>query len=909
MDRGRHGIGLAVAAALLAAGPVAAQPGPTPAESAFPLPTDGLMAPPPAVPPRTAYQLPRPRPEPAEGPPGVMLPPGTAITVPGGGGRKITIGLRYGRPGNVASVTMPDKSERWVYTGGIIINVAGSGQQATVEFATDNAVVWRTPPAAQDDPDDAIEYEDGGKWRVEVYLSGNVVVRTTGKAQFANQPLTQTLRAQEVYYDVTRTRAVAVGADLELSNQRLPDSVHLTGREILRLDEENWEVLGGTVFSSKLPSDPQLRLDSPRMTLRERRGPLRNVFGWEYKDFQGRPVEGFERLLTLENATTRLAGVPVFYVPYLRTDATDPLGPLVGLDFGQDRIFGTQVYTTFDVYKLLALRPPPSHKWRLHLDYLSDRGPGGGTDYGYTVPNRQAGEFPFLPLPPSGRGFSRLYALSDGGVDVLGGDRGPAIDHPTVRGRAGWFHQQELSDHWYFQGQVSYLSDQNFLEQYYKQEFDLGPNQETFAYATGRWGNLWAGGLVQQRLGQDWQTRTNWLPRVDGAVVGQSFWDLLVYDARANAGYNRFRPAEGNPWPVQPTDQIAVDTGRFDLGQELSIPFGLGPFQLAPYGTLDLAYYTRDLTGDDRGRAYGGGGVRGSLPFSRLYDEAASELFNVRGLYHKVTLGANYYYARSDTPFTQLPQLDRLNDDTLDYTYRYTRPQQFKTVGGAQGFALSTSPLFDPQRYAIRRLVEDRVDTLDDVQVLQGDLRQRFQTKRGYPGLEHTVDLFTLDLSGSLFPDPDRDNFGKPFAFLEYAALWNVGDRVAVLSNGWLDPIENGARYWTLGASLDRPDRTNFFLGYRQTDPLNSKQVTLSAGYQLSRRYYANAAVSYDFGIQQALSNTLSLTRTGSDITVSVGVTYNALVNNLGFQFLVIPNLVASAAPGRFGASQLFGGR
>ena len=913
MDRGRHGIGWALAAALVAAGPVAAQPGPPPGPAAaFPLPTDGLMAPPPAVPPRTAYQLPRPRPaDPADPalPPGVLLPPGAGISVPAGGGRKITFAPRYGRPGNYVSTTLPDRTERRLYTGGIVINVAGGPGQPTVEFATDDAVVWRTPPAADDDPDALIEADGGGQWRVEVYLAGNVVVRTTGNTLYGGQPVVNTLRAREVYYDVTRARAVAVAADLELSSPKLPDSVHLTGREILRLDQENWEVLSGSVFSSKLPFDPQLRLDSPRMEYRERKGPLRNIFGWTYTDFQGRTVEGYERLLTLHDATTRLAGVPVSYFPYLRTDVTDPLGPLVGLDFGQDRIFGTQVYTTFDVYKLLAFRPPPGHKWRLNLDYLSDRGPGGGSDYGYSIPNRQAADFPGVPLPPSGRGFARLYALSDNGVDVVGDNRGPAIPHPVVRGRAGWFHQQELSDHWYAQGQVSYLSDQNFLEQFYKQEFDLGPNQETYAQATGRWGNLWAQGLVGQRLGQTWMTRSNWLPRVDGAVVGQSFWDLFVYDARANAGYNRFRPAEGNPWPVEPTDQVAVDTGRFDLGQELSLPFGLGPFQLAPYGTLDLAYYTQDLSGDDRGRVYGGGGLRGSLPFSRLYEDASSELFNVRGLYHKVTLGANYFYAQSNTPYTQLPQLDRLNDDNLDYTYRYARPRQFQLVGGSAGRALTFSPLFDPQTYAIRRLVENRVDTLDDIQVLQGEVRQRFQTKRGYPGLEHTVDLFALDVSGSFFPDPGRDNFGKPWAFLEYAARWNVGDRVTVLSGGWLDPIPNGARYWTVGANLDRPDRTNFFLGYRQTDPLNSKQVTAAVGYQLSRRYYTNASVSYDFGIQQALSNTLSLTRTGSDLTVSLGVTYNALVNNLGFQFLVVPNLAAYAAPGRLGAGQLFGGQ
>src|SRR5439155_5252173 len=246
----------------------------------------------------------------------------------------------------------------------------------------------------------------------------------------------------------------------------------------------------------------------------------------------------------------------------------------------------------------------------------------------------------------------------------------------------------------------------------------------------------------------------------------------------------------------------------------------------------------------------------------------------------------------SSLPFTRLPLLDRLDDDNTDYTYRYARPHEPQFVSGPAGLALANSPLFNQQLYAIRRLVDNRIDTLDDMQVVQMDVRQRFQTKRGYPGLEHTVDVITLDVSASYFPDANRDNFGKPFAFLEYNGLWNIGDRTSILSQGWFDPFDFGARYWTLGASLDRPDRTNFYIGYRQTDPLNSKAVTASLGYQLSRRYYTSLGVSYDFGIQQALTNSFTLTRTGSDVTITLGFTYNALVNNFGFNFLVVPNIV-----------------
>ncbi len=883
--------------------PVPVRPSPTAAQ--FPLGTDTLMEPVPAVPPRTSYQPDRTgQPiNPARTPNGglnLTLPDGFQIPVPDSATRLFRFIPRYGKFINVGTELLPDQvTRRFVVTGGLIVNVSyGNGQQE-IEFATDEAVVW----VRGNDKENAmngIQTTNDGKTEVELYLAGNVVIRTqSGNGRLGN--VTQTLRAEQVYYDVNRSRAVALCADLELNVPRVPDGVHLQGKEIDRLDADHWEIYGGSAFSSKLPSDPGLRIDSPKVLLEERHGVRKNIFGKPYRDaITGEPVIGTDRIITAQNMVTRLNGLPVFYLPKLKTNANEPFGPLVGLGLGQSRIFGTQINTSWDMYKLLALRPPDGHNWRLHLDYLSDRGPAAGTDYTYRLPANPG------QLSP-GQGQFHLFGINDNGVDVLGGDRGPQVVPPVLRGRADWRHVQALDDiveGLYFQGQVAYVSDMNFLEQYYNNEWNLGPNHETFGYLTWNHRNFELTGLVNPRLARPWISQTAWLPRVDAHLIGQSFFDRLVYNARANAGYAQTHTSGNYVTTVLPTDRN-LNLGRVDLGQELSLPFELGPVKLAPYGKLDLAYYSSDLEGNDAGRVLGGGGLRTSLPLSRLYEEASSELFNIRGLYHKTVLGANYYYAQSNIPYTQLPLVDRLNDDAVDQAYRTIRPYEPLYLPGGPGLALATSELYDPQKYIIRRLVENRIDTLDSMNVLQMDVRQRFQTKRGYPGLEHTVDAFTLGLSGSWFPQAGRDNFGKPFAFLEYNALWNVGDRTSLLSNGWFDPYNGGTRYWNIGTFLNRTDRTNFYLGYRQTDPLNSKQVTAAVGYQLSRRYYMNLGASYDFGIQEALSNTFTISRTGSDMTVSIGITYNALINNLGFQFLVIPNIAAYAAPGRFGATAL----
>jgi hypothetical protein len=342
--------------------------------------------------------------------------------------------------------------------------------------------------------------------------------------------------------------------------------------------------------------------------------------------------------------------------------------------------------------------------------------------------------------------------------------------------------------------------------------------------------------------------------------------------------------------PVSLTDQNDA-TARLFAQQELAAPFYLGPVKTEPYANLLLAEYTNDLAGDEVGRVYGGGGVRGSVPFTRLYPDVESDLFNLNGINHKLVLSANYYIAGTNEPYTKFPQLDRLNDPIADQALREIRPQE-PAINPANGLALATSPLYDPQLYAIRRLVDDRIDTVNDIQVLQLDLRQRWQTKRGVPDNQHILDWMTLDLSGSYFPASNRDNFGHPFAFLEYDWVWNIGDRTALVSDGWTDPFPGGPKVFTVGAFFNRPDRTSFYLGYRQLDPLQSRAVTAAITYILSAKYAVTGSTTYDFGTSTALSNSLMFTRMGSDLQISLGFTYNAITSNFGVLFEIVPNLL-----------------
>src|SRR5581483_6696592 len=191
---------------------------------------------------------------------------------------------------------------------------------------------------------------------------------------------------------------------------------------------------------------------------------------------------------------------------------------------------GFQFTTTFNMYDLLGMDPIPNTRWRLDADYLTNRGPALGSEFDYSGKS-------FFSLPAHLTGIVKAYSIYDTGTDQLGGGRGPDDHHPNGRGRLLWQQNvQDLPEGFTLQSQVAPLSDKNFLEQYFKNEFDTGFNQETFAYLKQQQGN-WAWSLLVQQDIRNWVTETSWLPRADGYLIGHSFFDIFTYNAHGSLAY------------------------------------------------------------------------------------------------------------------------------------------------------------------------------------------------------------------------------------------------------------------------------------------------------------------------------------------------------------------------------------
>lgn len=844
--------------------------------------------------------------------------PNTVIPVPISDTRTVWIMPRSGKPFAITPLEFGQEKVIAV-TGGIQLQAKfATGSIRSLMVEADQAIIWRKEGDSSPAMDAMRSNEGSSAEGLELYLSGNVIIRygsvgdTTGRGI---QKQSRTLRADRIYYDVDNHKAIALQGDLEYTKEGFLNTAHVVGREIWQLSETEFKVAFAEIHASRLPSDPGIKLTVESADIyREPRAARTGLFGAPIRDrVTGDALEEDPEILEARGVRTLVRDVPLFYWPFLRADVNDPFGPLDGVAFRQDRQFGTQIYTTFDVLELLGRTKMPNEKWQLLLDFLSDRGPAIGTNYTLRGQKFMGMDAPFETLVKG-------YLIHDKGRDILAGARQDDFQPSDLRGRFMWRHQQDFLDHnLTLQSQIALLSDRNFYEQYYKFDYDLGPNQETFLWLKWQEGQSAATFLLQPDAGRSWVTETYWLPRVDAYRIGQSIFERFTYHTWCSLAYARLDPFRnpGREFPLgfdnfrSPRPEEPVETGRVDWMQQIAMPIDVGPAKVVPYAVLDVAAYSQNSNHDPQGRLYGGVGTRASVPLSKLYPEVQSELFNLQGLYHKNLFSANYFVAASTAGIASLPQLDRLNDDATEAANRNVTPWHpfYEQTMGAPGNNLSYSPLFNPRLYALRRLVDSKPDNLEDIHVAQLDWRQRFQTKRGYPGLEHEIDWLTFDLSASIFPTKNRDNFGSTFGFLEYQMVWNVGDRTGVYSSGWLDPIDFGAKYCQVGTFFSRDDRTSFNLAYRYTDPIHSRIVSASANYIFGPKYAMTAVTAYDFGSRSSLSNTFLFTRIGTDMQITIGFTYNYLINTFGFTFNIVPNLIANQqGPGR-GASGVGGGQ
>ncbi len=607
-----------------------------------------------------------------------------SVDIRGRGGRALQ---------NSQFINVPERGEgMYIINSGVQILVQGFDQLGTVSVETDRAIVW-TPVVNINDPR-AMQAAQSGQGPLEFYLEGNIVFRQGDRVIYADR----------MYYNVRQEYGVVLNAEMLTPVPQYQGLLRLKAEVLQQVNRQRYEAYGAALTSSRI-GIPRYWFQSQNVALDDLQTPVVDPFtNQPLLNANGEPQVEHQMLATARNNFIYLGGLPVFYWPTIATDLTEPTYYIKGFKIKNDSVFGTGPMIDFDLFQMLGIEnKQPGREWTLSTDYFNLRGPALGTNYKYQGNT-------LFGIPGPYRGFIDAYGIHDDGEDNLGRDwRNLAVEDP-LRGRVLGRHRQMLPGEWQLSGEIGLVSDRNFMEQYFELEWDTFKDQTSELDLKRLMGNS-SLELTAEARPNGFVTDTQWLPRADHFIFGQPLlFDRLTWHAHTNVGYAQMLTASA---PTDPA-QVAVigrlpweantEGVRAATRQEIDLPIDAGPVRVVPYLLGEAAYWGEDLSGSSLTRTYGQAGVKASLPIWRADPNVQSELFNLNGLAHKITLGSEFLIAEASEDLDQLPLYDRLDDNATEFT---RRQMAVRTFGQPVGTFV---PLrFDERFYALRSNLQGNV--------------------------------------------------------------------------------------------------------------------------------------------------------------------------------------------------------
>jgi hypothetical protein len=816
----------------------------------------------------------------------------------------------------VSRSSVPMQFEAWedpsgqetvaVITSGVKVVVEGIEnveqlETGTIDVEADRIVIWtanvRDLNFGGRQSGQAVQRKDTP---LEFYLEGNIVFREGDRVIYA----------QRMYYNVTGRYGVIQDAEMLTPVRDFQGLLRVKAEVLQQLDAQNFLAHRAAATSSRLGT-PQYWFQSDNIALQDVQTPIMNPFTGqpEIDPVTGELAVDHQLLATARNNLLYVGGFPVFYWPVMATDVTKPSYYVDQISLKNDSVFGFQTLIDFDLYQLLGMaNAPAGTEWTLSTDYLSERGMGLGTEFSYERDG-------LLGLPGPYDGFLDAWGIHDTGLDNLGADRRAVVPATEDRGRILWRHRHYLPDGYQLTGELGLISDRNFLEQYYEQEWDQEKDQIT-GLELKRYGDNSSWSVTADVRLNDFFTQTESLPAFDHYLLGQSFlFDLLTWSAHSHVGYHRLRTAELPPPGSEPT-QVPLPWETTTAGvqydqrvglnastrQELDLPLEMGPVKVVPYVLGEVAFWGEDRDGEDLTRALGQTGVRASMPMWAVNPDVHNGMLNLNGLAHKVVLDAELLWADANQELDQLPLYNPLDDDATEH---FRRRFAMETFGGM------TPQRFDERPFALRSGMQSWVtassnEVADDLALFRAGVRQRFQTKRGMPGQERIIDWIVFDVEGTFFPNADRDNFGENLGLVNYDFRWHIGDRLSLLSDGFFDFFSDGLKTATLGGMISRPELGNLYLGVRSIEgPISSNVLVASVNYRMSEKWIVTAGSSVDFAETGNIGQTLAVTRIGESFLIKAGVNVDSSRDNVNALLTIEPRFLPNSRLSRLGGVQI----
>jgi hypothetical protein len=720
------------------------------------------------------------------------------------------------------------------------------------------------PAEAADIGPDFLRYVTG------VYLEGDVTLDQGDQVM---------LRAERVYYDFTSNRAIMLDATLASVDTARQLPIYLRAGEIRQLARGEFAAKD-VRFSTSEFYTPHYHIGASEAYLRDISPAATQPSG------QSGPTAGLgpnglaaskDWEFAVAGASINVQGMPIFWWPFLAGDTSQLDIPLRTIRVGNSRNYGMSLLMDWDLFGLAGVKAPQGMRADLTIDYFGKRGPAGGIQSEWNTPDDH--------------GSIRSYALLDGGSDWLGWARGKVLPTQEERGWITARDRHDFGDGWTLQIEGAYVTDPTFAEAYFQREFDVGKEHDTSVFLDKRGSTDDFSFLVKYNLMDftvtadriDEQYTTNKLPELKYWRIGDSLLDLFTYYsetsiANVQMDITNFTPERLGHTPV-PSDTDGPFLGapanrvpalstyrdyyrslgwttaaivRGDTRQEIHLPLRLGDIKVTPFLAGRATWWNTDFaddTGDSTTRLWGGGGLRSSVQFWKVYNDVDSDFFDIHRLRHVIEPQFNIYAGASSVARNQLQPFDR----------------DVEGITGASGTQLA--------------------------------INQKWQTKRGEPGHQRDVDWIVLNLSWNQFWNQDQTDTrnlfypappARGFFFMSRPDLslatssinldwtWRLGERVRFLGDLNYSLDTGSLEQLAAGIAVDQTENLSYFFGNRYIGQLKTDEWTFGLDYQITKKYELLVAESFDVRRGTNILTSVTLLRRLPRFIAAVTVTYDA---------------------------------
>lgn len=735
-------------------------------------------------------------------------------------------------------------------------------QGGLLELQADNAVLFYSNNKSQEDGG------FGGNPIGAIYLSGDVVM-TEGQ---------RTIRSDEMYYDFQRKKALAINVVMRSYDAQREIPIYVRAAKLRQL-EENKFAADNIVLTSSEFYQPQISMTASNVTITDT----------TTVDAQMKKLSNSSFDIQMSDIRLKAGKRTVFYWPFMRSNIVIPDIPIKSLRTGHDGRLGTLFESRWYLSRLLGLKEPEGTDSTLMADYYSKRGFGGGAEIIYEKENY----------------FGRLlgYAIKDKGEDRLGRDstRKNIKHSEEIRGRFSWQHRQFLPYNWQLTTAVNYESDEDFLESFYRGEFDSGENRETYVHLK-RIEKNWALSILGKTRINNFADQLEETPSIEYHRTGQSiFNDRFTLYSDTKVG--RMQQKIGNNHPV------TINEENFSFGShrtEIDMPFNSGnwkivPFAAGTFGYDDRSGFRRTLVNGNNTGSFGEEkvwigelGVRLATQFWNTYPDVKSQLWDLNGLRHIIKPQmTTVIYQESDSVVEQRDMFNLGIYQRLQ-TKRGPAGKQ-KTASGEQSRTVDWMTL-DADLVCVS-------NPDDNVSVTGPD---RFIWNRPMVPLRvlSTPEIFNGDMAGG--KGLQRfEMFGPRRNYFSADYMWRLSDTFTILSDGYFDIKSGVVQQFNIGLTHMRWPDFEFYIGSRYLkrvqvmDEKGSNAFVFAMTYIIDPRYRIMFSQQFDFDYGESVRSEITLTRRYHRVICGITLSTDQSLDSQAVTFNIWPQGMSQGGSGR----------